>query len=129
MQLNKNIIISFLCAFAPLRLGGIKFVRLYEQNNHKNGKNVKKQQKTDYFESTTKPSLFLGEPSFSSTLICKNKPNFPDPGITATPCSSSPYSNLLSELQQKNKPNTNPISTPQNPHFYWEKPHFRETFF
>ena len=38
MQLNKNKITSFLCAFAPLRLGGIKFVRLCEQNNHKNEK-------------------------------------------------------------------------------------------
>jgi hypothetical protein len=112
MQLNKNIIISFLCAFAPLRLGGIKFVRLCEQNNHKNEKNMKKQQKTDYFENTTKPSLFSGEPPFPGNLLLRNKPNFNHSNITATSYMTESYN----ALQTKPKNGANP-----------NKPNFRRS--
>ncbi|KKK56447.1 hypothetical protein LCGC14_3064440, partial [marine sediment metagenome] len=58
--------------------------------------------------NTLKPSLFPEKPSFLLPLICKNKPNFTNPRITATYCSRSAYDDLLPELRQKNKPNTNP---------------------
>ena len=59
--------------------------------------------------NTLKPSPFSGEPPFSSTLICKNKPNFPTQRITATTCKRSTYDDLHPQTNKKNKPNTNPI--------------------
>ena len=66
---------------------------------------------------TTKPSLLLGEPANSSTLICKNEPNFPDPGNTATPCSSSPYNDLLPEFRQKKRTQNETKRTQFKPNF------------
>ncbi len=74
--------------------------------------------------NTTKPSDISGKGVFLLPLICKNEPNFPDPRNTATPCSGSPYSNLLSELRQKSKPKANPIQTQSKPISNTTKPSF-----
>ncbi len=109
MQLNNlKLNISFLCAFAPLRLGGIKFVRLCEQNNHKNEKNMKKQQKTDYFENTRKPSLFSGEPANSLPLLEKTNPIL-TPQISLQPLILQLVTTISFKIPQKKRTQLKPI--------------------
>ena len=76
---------------------------------------MKKQQKTDYFESTTKPSLFQRVPVFLKTLFMGSKANFLNPRNTATSCSECTYSNLHPQTNKKSKPNPNPKQTQSKP--------------
>ena len=73
-------------------------------------KNMKKQ-KTDHFESTTKPPLFLGEASFLLPLICKNEPNFNTSNIIATSYITVVYNDLLPEFRQKKRTQNEPKRT------------------
>ena len=79
---------------------------------------MKKQQKTDYFENITKPSLFLRKPSFLLPLICKNKPNSKKPAPLLTPEITATYNDSNPENPKKNKPKTNP-----------NKPNFRSELY
>jgi hypothetical protein len=82
MQLNKNKITSFLCAFAPLRLGGIKFVRLCNKTTTKMKINVKSENKN-----------------------MKNKANSNRQKFTATPCNIGGYNVFSPKTKNGTKPN------------------------
>ncbi|HEG44457.1 MAG TPA: hypothetical protein ENH94_10460 [Phycisphaerales bacterium] len=71
----------------------------------KNEKNMKKQQKTDYFESTIKPSLFPGEPANPGNLLLRNEPNFNSLKFTASLCSTVVYNDLKTKPQKETNPN------------------------
>ena len=76
--------------------------------------------------STTKPSLFPGEPANSSTLICKNKPNYEHLDVNITVCKKKGYKGFSLKIYQKNKPKTNPIQSQSKP---IPKPHFSAELF
>ena len=73
--------------------------------------------KSQSFKFDIKPSLFQRIPVFLKILFLGNKPNFPDPGNTATPCSSSPYNDLLPEFRQKKRTQNEPKRTQFKPNF------------
>ena len=73
--------------------------------------NCEKMTKTKAFESTTKPSLFLGKPSFLLPLICKSKPNFKSLELSASTCKRKGYNHFFPKTNKKTKPNPNPIQS------------------
>ncbi len=90
--------ISFLCALAPLRLCGKKFVRLCEQNNHKT-------------------LTLTGRTRVFRNLFMRNEPNLNSPKSTITTCSRVVYNDFYPKTQN----GTNPKRTQ---FFHYPKPHF-----
>ncbi len=78
---------------------------------------MKKQQKTDYFESTTKPSLFLGEASFTVPLLEKTNPIL-TPKISLQPLILQWFTTISFKIPQKKRTQLKPILTPLKPSLF-----------
>ena len=78
---------------------------------------MKKQQKTGYFESTTKPSLFSGIIPKSQNLFSRNKANLNSTKFIATPCNIGGYNDLHPKIQNGTKPIKANFFTTPKPHF------------
>ena len=80
----------------------------------------KKRTQLKPISNTIKPSLFLGETSFSGNLFLRNKPNFNHSNITTTSYITVVYNDSQTKPKNganPNKPNLKPISKPQNRRF------------
>ena len=91
MQLNKNKIISFLCAFAPLRDNICATIHRYNL------------------------SIFSKSPVFQKSKKTRNEPNFKKTTVTATTCERETYNDSHPRTKGKTNPITNPIRTQTNP--------------
>ena len=60
-------------------------------------------------------STKTGNSATLKNFFSRNKANSINSGFTTSPCSSSTYTNLPSEFQQKSKPNPNPKQTQYKP--------------
>ncbi len=67
--------------------------------------------------NTIKPSLLLGEPSFSRNLFLRNEPNFNYSNIIATSYITVIYNALQTKLQNGTNPNEPNFFTTSKPHF------------